>query len=114
MCGSSIWSWFKCEECEFKSDTIETLDVHIGKCCYNYFECGLCDFRPGSLEDLKLHLVTCEVYECGNCVKRVKQLGKIKEHIEKEHKSEKYFHHLKMDRTDEEKVSSKKIYVEEV
>ena len=42
-----------------------------------------------TLEDLKLHLVTCEVYECGNCVKRVKQLGKIKEHIEKEHKSRK-------------------------
>ena len=28
----------KCEEFEFTSTTIETMEVHIGKCCYNYLE----------------------------------------------------------------------------
>ena len=78
---SSIWSKFKCEECDFESKIIETMEVHIGKCCYDYFECGLCDFRPGSLDDLEMHLATCEVYECGNYLLRVKHLSDIKEHI---------------------------------
>ena len=38
----------------------------------------------------------------------------IKDHIEKEHKTDKYFHHIKMNRTDDKRVSLKKMYVEEV
>ena len=49
-------SKYRCEECEFVSDDIETMEVHIGKCCYTYFECGLCEYRPESLEKLELHL----------------------------------------------------------
>ena len=37
-------------ECEFTCETIESIEVHIGKCCYNYFECGLCEVRVENLE----------------------------------------------------------------
>ena len=43
-----------CEECDFVSTTIETMEVHIGKCCYDYFECGLCENRFENLEKLEL------------------------------------------------------------
>ena len=56
--GELFGSKFECEECEFVSETIETMEVHNGNCCYDHFEC--------ELEMLELHLVTCEVYECGS------------------------------------------------
>ena len=64
--GDLFGSEFKCEECDYISETIETMEVHIVKCCYDHFECGLCEARFENLEMLELHLVTCEVYECGN------------------------------------------------
>ena len=89
----------ECVECDFTSTTIETMEVHIGKCCYNYFECGLCEDRFKNLEMLELHLKTCEVYECGQCYIRYKSLSEVKKHVEKEHEDEKSLHHLKMDRS---------------
>ena len=104
----------KCEECDFTSTTIETMEVHIGKCCYNYFECGLCEDRFESLEKLELHLKTCEIYECGKCYIRFKSLSEVKKHIEKEHEVEQSLHHLKMDRSDESKVVFKHYTIDQV
>ena len=35
----------KCNECDFESTTIETMEVHIGKHKVQYYECGLCDVK---------------------------------------------------------------------
>ena len=104
----------KCVECDFTSITIETMEVHIGKCCDNYFECGLCEDRFENLEKLELHLKTCEVYECGQCYIRYKSLSEVKKHVEKEHEDEKSLHHLKMDRSDENKVVFKHYRIDQV
>ena len=56
--------WYKCELCDFTSKTVETMEVHVGKCQTEDFECGLCEFSTNSLENLELHLKSCEIYEC--------------------------------------------------
>ena len=61
----------------FLSEDLETMEVHIGKCCYSYFECGLCEYRPENFEMLEFHLVTCDMYECNDCYIRVKHLSEI-------------------------------------
>ena len=38
-------------------DTLETMEVHAGKCCSKEFDCGLCDIKIETLENLKTHLV---------------------------------------------------------
>ena len=96
------------------SDDIETMEVHIGKCCYTYCECSLCEYRPESLENLELHLVTCEIYECNECFIRVKHLSEIKEHIQTEHDKGKYLNHLKLDRKNASKVDFKHISIDKV
>ena len=63
---------------------------------------------------LELHFVTCEIYECGSCLIRLKHLGEIKKHIQKEHEHNKYFHHLKIDWNDDKKVSFKRISIDKV
>ena len=82
-----------CEDCNFKSQTIETMEVHVGKCGTENFECGLCNFKAETLENLELHLVSCEVYEC-------EILKDRKSHIEIEHGGTKKLYHLKMNRND--------------
>ena len=105
---------FECNNCDFTSKSVESMEVHVGKCCYEYNECGLCELRFESLEMLELHLVTCEVYECGDCFLRVKVLSEMKTHIQGEHESEKFFCHMKMDRNDSKKVSFRQISIDEI
>ena len=112
--GKLFGSRFECEECDFVSETLETMEVHNGKCCYDHFECGLCECRFDTLEMLELHLVTCEVYECGSCFIRVKNLSEMKKHVKTEHKDGKYLHHLKIDRTDNKKISFTQVSIDKV
>ena len=74
------------------------------KCCYDHIEFGLCECRFDTLEMLELHLVTCNVYECGQCFMRVKNLTGMKKHVKTEHKDGKCLHHLKIDRIDGNKI----------
>ena len=53
---------FSCGDCDFESKTVETMEVHVGRCRTEHFHCGLCNFQADSLENLDLHLVGCEVY----------------------------------------------------
>ena len=55
---------FKCEDCDFISETIETMEVHVGKCRRDTLLCGLCEFNSDTLENLETHLVACEIYRC--------------------------------------------------
>ena len=103
----------KCVECDYTCETIESMEVHIGKCCYNYFECGLCEVRVENLEQLEIHLTTCEVYECGICFKRIKVLSDIKKHVKEECEGN-YLHHLKLDRDDEKKVKFTQYHIDKV
>ena len=104
----TIFKQFKCIDCRFLGDDIETMDVHGGKCCTTDFECGLCDLPFDTLENLETHLTSCEVYECDKCEKRYKSLSDIKLHLEKEHDKETTFFHLKMNRIIKENVDCKK------
>ena len=88
ICGE-----YKCKECDFYGNTLETMEVHAGKCCNGNFYCGLFNIKIDSLEILKTHLVSCEVYECKECFERVKMFM-IKT-------NKKY--HLKMNRKRHEK-----------
>ena len=91
---------FRCEDCNFKSQTIETMEVHVGKCRTENFECGLCNLKAETLDKLELHLVSCEVYECDTCEERTKFLKDMKTHIEIEHGGAKKLYHIKMNRDD--------------
>jgi hypothetical protein len=92
---------FRCEDCNFKSKTVESMEVHVGRCRTENFECGLCNFKAESLEKLDMHLVSCEVYECDTCEKRTTFLKDMKLHIESEHGGgPKKLFHIKMNRDD--------------
>ena len=98
---------YKCEDCEFTSKTIETMEVHVGKCRIDNFECGLCEYTADTLEKLETHLVNCEVYECEECQYRTRFLKEIKYHIEKEYGKPKRLYHIKMNRDDKNIVDFK-------
>ena len=59
-----------CKKCNFACDTIESMEVHLGKCNVEEFECGLCETTFKTEEEIDTHLTTCEVYECGECCLR--------------------------------------------
>ena len=86
---------------------VEILEVQVGKCGSENFECGLCNFKTDTLEKLELHLVSCEVYECETCEERTKLLKDMKTHIEIEHGGLKKLYHIKMDRNDPSLVDIK-------
>ena len=75
---------------------------------------SLCEDRFENLEKLELHLKTCEVHECGKCNIRFKSLSEVKKHVEKEHDNKKTLHHLKMDRSDANKVILKHYRIDQV
>ena len=52
------------------------MEVHIGKEHTDGFECCLCGYIEESSEKLEKHLLTCEVFDCGECDER-KKLWKV-------------------------------------
>ena len=98
---------YKCEDCDFTSKTIETMEVHVGKCRADNFECGLCEKTEETLENLEIHLLSCEIYECEECQLRSRFLKDLKTHIEKDHGKITNIYHLKMDRNDSKLVDFK-------
>ena len=97
----------KCKNCDFESTTVYTMEVHVGKCRDTNFECGLCEFTFDSGADLDLHLKTCEIYECGKCWIRDKNLSEMKKHIRETHSDSTQISYIKMDRNIESEVSEK-------
>ena len=79
---------FKCLYCDFCAFNEISIQVHQGRQHEDGFECGLCDFKADSLETLNLHLTTCESYQCYRCNFRVYHISDIKEHIKEKHESE--------------------------
>ena len=106
-----------CKKCNFACDTIESMEVHLGKCNVEEFECGLCETSFKKTDELDTHLTTCEVYECAECILRYTTLEEIKKHLKDGHETEAVFqslHHLKMDREDITKVKFKRYFLSEV
>ena len=99
---------FRCNDCSFLSDNLESMVVHFGKCMVEILYCGLCDWKSDSIENLETHLAVCEVYECEECGKRVNVLKDIKIHIEQEHNKCSNIFHLKINRVYKKKVDCKK------
>jgi hypothetical protein len=104
----TIFGQLACKECRFLGDNFETMEVHNGKCCVSDFYCGLCEMKADTLENLETHLVSCEVYECEECEKRLTKLSDMKLHLEDDHSKDKNFFHLKMHRILKSKVDCKK------
>ena len=96
-----------CENCDFESNLIETMEVHIGKWRTKDVECGLCEAKFFELESLEVHLKTCEVYDCGLCLNREKNISYMKKHIKDYHKQEGSMRHTKMDRNNVCDISSR-------
>ena len=78
----------KCLDCDFCAYNEISIQVHQGRQHEDGFTCGLCDFKADTLETLNLHLKTCESYECYRCNIRVYTISDIKEQIKNTHDSE--------------------------
>ena len=96
----------KCNNCDFECKTIDTMEVHVGKCRNENFECGLCEAIFAKVKDLETHLKTCEIYECGKCWIREKNLSDMKNHIKEKHDESTSISHLKIDRNSESEVKT--------
>ena len=96
-----------CKFCDFEHESLETMEVHVGKCGIDGFECGLCEAKFEEVNTLEIHLKTCEVYECGKCWIRNQNLSEMKRHIEETHSTSVGLNYFKMDRNKEWDVSSK-------
>ena len=90
------------------------MEVHVAKCNVEKFECGLCEDTFVEEKDLDTHLRTCEIYECSDCWKRLKNLSDIKKHIEENHKDYTTLNHLKINREREFEVKAKEYTLQEV
>ena len=89
----------KCKNCEFESESIDTIEVDVGKWRDENFECGLC----GDEFLVDLHLKSCEIYECSFCWLRGKNRSEMKKHIREKHCNSTKLNHLKMEK---DKVNS--------
>ena len=96
----------------FKANSAETLDVHIGKNCADIFNCGLCEKTFETKVNLETHLNTCEIFQCTKCKDKEAKLPNIKDHVVNIHNSEKYFmiDNFKMSRDDSDEVTWKNFY----
>jgi hypothetical protein len=103
-----------CKNCKLETKTVESMEIHLGKCRIENFECGLCDKKFQDLDKLDLHLFTCEIYECGECYIRDTNLSNIKKHIQDTHENSTKMLYLKMDRNESGEVSSKFYSLSEV
>ena len=99
---------YKCSDCDFVSEHLVSMEVHVGKYHSESYDCGLCSSEVGSLENLETHLRTCEIYQCDDCEIRMKSISEIKEHVTEIHKRESlWINHLKMDRNNFSEISDK-------
>ena len=98
----------KCKNCEFETNSLNTIEVHVGWCRTKDFECGLCGIGFSDKDDLEIHLRTCEMYECDSytCWARGKNLSDMKKHIAEKHENLTSLNHLKIDRKDKFNVTS--------
>jgi hypothetical protein len=103
---------FKCEECEFRCKSQETLDIHIGKSHDDEYNCGLFDLKLKNIEELETHLNTCKVYRCSVCDTKEKEISAINQHMENKHADQNstLIDHLKISRNDKNEVTSKDFY----
>ena len=106
----------KCKNCEFETNSLNTIEVHVGWCRTKDFECGLCGIGFSEKEDLEIHLSTCEMYECDSfsCYLRGKNLSEMKKHIEEKHETSSFLNHLKIDRNEKFNVTSKSYSLEDL
>ena len=74
---------------KFKSNSNETLSVHIGKhhAVADIINCGLCENNFETKENLEIHLKTCEFYRCTKCEKET-ILPNMKVHVINVHDNE--------------------------
>jgi hypothetical protein len=57
------------------------MEVHMGKYHYDRYVCGLCEYKSDNLENLEMHLSKCETFECYNCDEiKLKSLCDLKVH----------------------------------
>ena len=65
-------------------------------------------------ESLNIHLFTCETFTCENCEPKVMMttFPDMKAHLTSEHTEKTNIIHLKLDRTNVEKVTSRKVSCE--
>ena len=78
------------------------------------FECSVCDIKLKNKEELVIHLATCEMYVCSLCSYTHKRLSELKTHCKTKHTKNTIIKHLKMDRENFSKISSKNYFSEEI
>ena len=49
----------KCKNCDFDTNCVDSIEVHVGDCRKPNFECGLCGQEFKLIENLEMHLQTC-------------------------------------------------------
>ena len=91
---------------DFECNTVDTMEVHVGKCRNENFECGLCEAIFAKVKDLEIHLKICEIYECGKCWIRENNLSDMKKHIKEKHDESTSISHLKIDRNSKTEVNA--------
>ena len=107
-----------CDYCdqEFKAGSEKERkekETHIRD--YHTFECNVCEFRNTNKEELNIHLLTCEIYVCSLCSYKHKRLSELKSHIKTKHTAKNaIIRHMKMDRENFTKLSSKNYFSEEI
>ena len=101
-------------KCNFKSNSNETLTVHIGKHhkVADIINCGLCENNFETRENLEIHLNTCEIYRCSKCKKKETTLPNMKDHVINVLDSEKYLmiDNFELSRDNSEVVTWKNLY----
>ena len=103
-----------CKDCNFIASDKLSLELHNERKHTGFYECVFCEYTADDEQDLNLHLHTCEIFMCAEC--EPKFLGKniydLKAHILRKH-SENLNNidiiHLKLDRTNIDKVSRRKV-----
>ena len=90
---------YQCNMCSFSEYNDIGIEVHVGREHGEIFECGMCEFITEDLERMDVHLLTCEVYKCNKCESIFKNLQDLKQHS-LENDTHKSATHIKQSRED--------------
>ena len=90
------------------------MELHNDRKHTGFYECVFCEYTADDEEDLNLHLHTCEICLCAECEPTFpgKNIHDLKAHLlrkNSENLNNIEIIHLKLDRTNIDKVSRRKV-----
>ena len=96
----------QCNFCTYLANNELGIEAHVRQIHEKTFDFCICEYVTKDDEELEMHLNSCEIYTCDICKEKMKNLSKLKTHLQENHEDKilkyKVAHHIKRNRGNSE------------